>query len=325
MNTASPSVSFVVPLYFTGEGVVKLLDAFRNLPLGSDYELILVNDGSTDDTAARVRELAPTMPVPVTFVNLARNFGEHAAVLEGLRHARGRWVVNLDDDLQNPISEALKLLDHLRSTGADVVYSYYEEKKHHWFRNFGSWLTNAMATKLLDKPSDLYLSSFRAMTGDLVQRVIRYQGPYPYVDGLILGATNRIERLKVEHQERADGKSGYTLRKLVRLWMNMFFNFSVMPLRVASVLGVALCLLGMLLFIAVIVEYFLHGVQQIGWASVMVAISIFSGSQLLILGVLGEYVGRSYLTLSGKPQSLLRDIIKHDPGATLVAKKEMEP
>ena len=322
MSTAAPLVSFVIPLYVTGQGVVKLLDAFRSLPLGGDYELVLVNDGSTDETAALVRELAPGMPVPVTFVDMARNFGEHAAVLEGFRHARGQYVVNLDDDLQNPVSEALKLLEHLRTTGADVVYSYYEEKKHSVFRNFGSWLTNFMATKLLDKPRDLYLSSFRAMTGEMARRITKYQGPYPYVDGLILGATNRIERLKVEHAERADGKSGYTLRRLVRLWMNMFFNFSIMPLRVASVLGVGLCLLGMVMFIAVLVEYFMHGVRQMGWASVMTSICIFSGSQLLILGLLGEYVGRSYLTLSGKPQSLTREVTRHEPARVLVAGKE---
>lgn len=322
MSSAAPLVSFVIPLYFTGAGVVKLLDAFRNVPLEGDFELVLVNDGSTDDTAARVRELAPGMPVPVTFVDLARNFGEHAAVLEGFRHARGRFVVNLDDDLQNPVSEAIKLLDHLRRTGADVVYSYYEEKKHSWFRNFGSWLTNRMATTLLDKPKDLYLSSFRAMTGELITRIIRYQGPYPYVDGLILGATNRIERLKVEHVERADGQSGYTLRKLVRLWMNMFLNFSIMPLRMASLLGMTLCGIGLLLLVAVLVEHFVVGTRQVGWSSVMVALSIFSGSQLLILGVLGEYVGRSYLTLSGKPQSLVREVVSHAPHHPVLAEEQ---
>ncbi len=318
-KTSEPLISFVVPLYFTGEGIVKLLDAFRNLSPGGDYEIILVNDGSTDTTLPRAREIIPTMPVKTTLVDMARNFGEHAAVLEGFRHARGRYVVNLDDDLQNPISEALKLVEHLRQTDADVVYSYYEEKKHHWFRNLGSWLTNRMATFLLGKPEDLYLSSFRAMKRELVQRIIRYSGPYPYVDGLVLGASNRIERLQVIHEERADGQSGYTLRKLVRLWMNMLFNFSVMPLRAASVLGGILCGVGLLLLLVVLVEYFFKGVSQLGWGSLMATVSIFSGSQLLILGLLGEYVGRAYMTVSGKPQSVVRELVVHEPSRPLFA------
>lgn len=308
-----PLVSFVVPLHFTGAGIIKLLDAFRDLTPASDFELVLVNDGSTDDTMTLARELVPGMPLRVTLVDMARNYGEHAAVIEGFRHTRGRAVVNLDDDLQNPVGEAMKLVDHLRRTDADVVYSFYQSKKHHWFRNFGSWLTNRMATFLLGKPDDLYLSSFRAMKGELVERIIRYTGPYPYVDGLILGATNRIERLEVAHAGRADGRSGYSARKLVRLWLNMFFNFSIMPLRTASILGVVLCLVGLLMLTEVLVEYFILGVHQAGWSSLMAAVSLFSGSQLLILGVLGEYVGRAYMTVSGKPQSLVRDVTRHDP------------
>lgn len=320
-HPSEPLVSFVIPLFFTGDGIVTLLDGFRNLPAGGEYELVLVNDGSTDTTWQRAREVIPTMPVKVTLVDMVRNFGEHAAVLEGFRHARGRYVVNLDDDLQNPLTEALLLVEHLRKTDVDVVYSYYNEKKHHWFRNFGSWFTNRLATFLLAKPEDLYLSSFRAMKRELAQRIIRYTGPYPYVDGLILGATNRIGRLLVAHEARALGQSGYTPRKLVRLMMNMFFNFSIMPLRVASVLGVALCGLGLLLFVIVLVEHLIHGASQIGWGSLMATISMFSGSQLLILGVLGEYVGRAYMTLSGKPQSLVREVIAHEPANPVIAKE----
>lgn len=318
-SDSRPLVSFVVPLYFTGERVPRLLDAFRNLPLGGDYELVLVNDGSTDATMKNVREATPTMPVSVTVVDLARNFGEHAAVLEGFRHARGEWVINLDDDLQNPVSEALRLLDHAWSTDADVVYSYFDEKKHHWFRNLGSRMNSWAASFLLNKPKDLYLSSFRCHKRALVERITRYTGPYPYIDGLILGATNRIERLQVAHVERDDGESGYNMRRLVRLWMNMFFNFSVMPLRVASILGLVLCIVGVIILLVVLAEHFLLGVRQQGWASLMAVISIFSGSQLLILGLLGEYVGRAYLTLAGKPQSLVRSLDRHEPAKMLIA------
>lgn len=308
-----PLVSFVVPLYNTGASLERLLDAFRSLPIEGGWELVLVNDASPDGTGRRVSELLPTMPCPVTFVDMARNFGEHAAVLEGFRHSRGQFVINLDDDLQNPVSEALRLLDHIRTTGADVVYAYYDEKKHHWLRNAGSRLTDWVATLLLDKPRDLYLCSFRAHSRSLIDHIIRYTGPYPYIDGLILGSTNRIERLLVAHKSRSDGKSGYTLRKLVRLWMNMFFNFSIMPLRIASFIGMLLCGFGLIMMIEVLVEHVFVGVRASGWASLMGAISIFSGAQLLILGLIGEYVGRAYLTVSGKPQSLVRSVTIHQP------------
>lgn len=315
----APLVSFIIPLYNTGDAIVKLFDAFRLLPINEGYELVLVNDGSKDRTFERAAELAKTMPVPVTLVDFARNFGEHAAVMEGLRRSRGRFVVNLDDDLQNPVSEAIKLLNHIQNSGDDVLYSYYEEKKHHWFRNFGSWATGTIASFLLDKPRDLYLCSFRAMRRELVDRVTRYTGPYPYIDGLILGATNRIGRLQVLHENRADGQSGYTLRRLLRLWANMFFNFSIMPLRVASLLGVILCAFGVIILLSTLLEHYIYGIKQSGWTSLMSVISIFSGSQLLILGLLGEYVGRTYMTLAGKPQSLVRTVIAHEMRPPMIA------
>ncbi len=304
-------LTFVVPLHNTGAALSALLDAFRSLRISEAWELVLVDDGSTDGTAARARELTQDFPSQVTLVELARNFGEHAAVLEGYRHARGHFIVNLDDDLQNPVSEAVKLLAHLRETGADVVYSQYAEKKHSALRNAASWLANRCATLLLHKPHDLYLSSFRALRRDLALRIISYHGPYPYIDGLILGATNRITTLRVEHAIRVSGKSGYTFRKLVRLGMSLLFDFSVMPLRLASVLGLMLCALGAVILAEVVLETYWIGPQQRGWASIMGALSIFSGAQLLMLGIIGEYVGRAFLTVSGKPQSLVRQIHTH--------------
>lgn len=308
-----PEVSFVVPLYNTGAALERLVGAFRELDWEIPFELVLVNDGSRDGTGDRVPGLIEGLPFRVVFVDLARNFGEHAAVLEGFRHVSGDYVVNLDDDLQNPIKEAVKLVEYLRGSNADVVYARYEEKKHHWFRNLGSWMTNRVASWLLGKPRKLYLCSFRAMRRRLVDDITRYTGPYPYVDGLILGATQRIATLLVEHEERATGESGYTLRKLVRLWMNMFFNFSIMPLRLSSLLGGALCLSGLLALLAVLVELFVFGVRAPGWASLMAGTFVFSGTQLIMLGLIGEYVGRAFMTVSGKPQSLVRSCVVNEP------------
>lgn len=303
-----PEVSFIVPLYNTGEGLTRLLEAFRDLSVDGGYELVLVNDASPDGTGDRVDRLIDSLPYAVTFVDMARNFGEHAAVLEGYRHARGRFIVNLDDDLQNPVSEAVRLVDFLRTSDYDVVYTWFEEKKHHPIRNLGSQFANYVAFLLLDKPKDLYLSSFRGLRRELLDRIITYRGPYPYIDGLILSATNRIGRLQVQHEKRTDGHSGYTLRKLARLWMNMFFNFSIMPLRVAGLTGAVLCIVGVLMVCMVVLEKLLHAVPMLGWASLMAAISIFSGAQLLMLGIIGEYLGRTYLTLAGRPQSLVRAV-----------------
>lgn len=311
-----PAVSFVVPLHNTGEALPRLLEAFRQADIQDTWELVLVDDGSTDGTFTRAGELTREYPAPVTLVELARNFGEHAAVLEGYRRSRGQWVVNMDDDLQNPVSEALKLLRHLRETGAEVVYSRYADKKHSWRRNAASWLANASATFLLGKPRTLYLSSFRALRRELIARIETYRGPYPYIDGLILGATNRIETLTVEHVERTDGRSGYTPRKLVRLALSLLFDFSVMPLRLASVLGLVLCVLGALILAEVVIETIFVGQRQLGWGSLMGSLAVFSGAQLLMLGIIGEYVGRAFLTVSGKPQSLVRTVVQHEVKTT---------
>jgi hypothetical protein len=176
-----------------------------------------------------------------------------------------------------------------------------------------TWIEGDLATLAIGKPENLYLCSFRAHRRELIDRIIQYQGPYPYIDGLILGATNRIECLMVRHEPRAGGQSGYTLRKLVRLWLNMFFNFSIMPLRVASLMGALLCVIGIIMLTIAVVQALFFKVPQVGWSSLMAAVSLFSGSQLLILGVIGEYVGRSYMTVSGKPQSLIRGVTKHRP------------
>lgn len=313
MKSERPVVSFVVPLFNTGAALPSLLAAFRDLKLDESWEVVLVDDGSLDATAAAVVAQWHDLPARVTLVELARNYGEHAAVLEGFRHAEGDYIVNLDDDLQNPLAEAVRMFRHLRDTGAEVVYAKFHRKQHSWWRNLGSRAVNRLATLLLEKPRDLYLSSFRAMRRTLMERLVGYRGPYPYLDGLIMSATDRIASLEVEHAPRAVGQSNYTLRRLVRLAMNLCFDFSIMPLRIASVLGLVLCIVGALILGEALIETLAWGRQQAGWASLMGAVTVFSGAQLLMLGLIGEYVGRAFLTVSGKPQSLVRSVTIHQP------------
>src|SRR6202042_911533 len=222
----------------------RLVDALSELHPAGGLEIVLVNDGSPDNSGEVCQELLRNASVPLTYVEHARNFGEHNAVMTGLRHARGAYVITMDDDLQNPPEEVLRLFNHARDGGWDVVYTRYAVKQHAGWRNLGSRFTNWVADILLDKPRGLYLSSFRCMNAFLVEQVLKYDGPFAYIDGLILQVTQSIERIQVAHLPRAEGRSNYTLRRLVRLWLNMFLNFSVMPLRIATLAGVAFSALG---------------------------------------------------------------------------------
>jgi glycosyltransferase involved in cell wall biosynthesis len=226
-------------------------------------------------------------------------------VLAGLRASIGRYVVTMDDDLQNPPSEALKLLAVAESEQRDVVYAIYDRKEHSWWRNLGSRLTNHIADHVVEKPRKLYLSSFRCMTRLVADEVAKSRNPYPYIDGLIFQVTQNAGAVRVRHVEREQGQSGYTLRKLVRLWLSMLVNFSVLPLRLMTLAGIIASVLGFLAVIEVVLEHLLKK-NPTGWSSLMAAILLLSGTQLLLLGIMGEYVGRIYLGISEKPQSVVR-------------------
>ena len=302
------ALSIVIPVYRGEASIGELVDALAALRIEGGHEVILVNDGSPDGSAAVCRRLAARTDLPVTFIDLSRNFGEHNAVMAGLRHIRGRFVITMDDDLQNPPSEVLKLLEHARHGDWDVVYTYYAEKQHAAWRNLGSRFANRVADVLLDKPRGLYLSSFRCFSAFVARCITRYDGPFPYVDGLIMQVTQRIDRIPVLHVARARGSSNYTVRRLVRLWLNLFINFSAMPLRISVVAGILLGSLGIVGFVAVTLEAILRAPPP-GWASLMAATLLISGVQLVMLGLLGEYLGRLFMTANRKPQSLVREVV----------------
>ncbi|MEN0075591.1 MAG: glycosyltransferase [Paracraurococcus sp.] len=313
-DTHPVGLSIVVPVYRGATTVGRLVEALSALRPEGGLEIVLVNDGSPDNSGEVCRALQARATVPVTYLEHARNFGEHNAVMTGLRHARGAYVITMDDDLQNPPEEVLKLYDHARLGGWDVVYTRYAEKQHEGWRNLGSRFANRVADTLLDKPKGLYLSSFRCMSALVVREVAKYRGPYPYVDGLIMQVTQRISSIEVLHLARAEGRSNYTLKRLIRLWLNLATNFSVLPLRLAIFAGIAMGILGFLLALLVVAEAMMSGTPS-GWASSMTTMLLLAGVQFLILGVLGEYVGRAFLSANGKPQGVVREIIAPRPEA----------
>ncbi len=304
------ALSFVIPLYQSAETIVPLVREIEALRVVGGHEIVLVNDGSQDATSDVCRTLLLDAQVPITLVEHARNYGEHNAVLTGWRHARGAHIVNIDDDGQNPPGEAVRLWQRAKETGLDVIFGHYQEKQHSTFRNFGSWFTSRMTDWALDKPPGFYLSSFRCVTAFVAGQVTSYAGPYPYVDGLLLQVTQRIGSIEVRHEERKAGRSTYTLRRLVRLWLSAWVNFSVLPLRVATILGLAIAGAG-LVSLAIVAWLWLRDVgPSYGFGWLMAALLVFSGTQLVLLGLIGEYVGRMFLAINQRPQSVVRETLR---------------
>lgn len=309
MADSTPHLSIVVPLYNAAATLPALHQEISALQVEGGHELIIVNDGSRDETEAVARKLTQESQIPMKFLSLSRNFGEHNAVLAGLRAVSGRYAVTLDDDLQNPPSEALKLLSVAEAENRDVVFGIYDRKEHAWWRNAGSQLTNILAEFVVDKPKKLYLCSFRCLSRFVVDEISKSRTPYPYIDGLIFQVTQNVGTARVRHVERTQGSSGYNFRKLMRLWISMLVNVSILPLRLMTLAGMITSALGFLAVIEVVLEHMLHKTPT-GWSSLMAAMLLLSGTQLLLLGILGEYVGRIYLGISEKPQSVVREQVR---------------
>ena len=304
-------LSIVIPVFRGAKTIGPLVRALADC-LGHLFqlEIVLVNDGSPDNSAEVCRSLARKYSF-VKFLNLSRNFSEHNAVMAGLNYCQGDYVVIMDDDFQNPPAEVAKLVDEIQK-GYDVVFTYYAAKKHHVLRNLGSRINDWCAVLLLDKPPDLYLSSFKIISRFVVNELIKYDGPYPYIDGLVLRFTRNYSRVLVAHDPRREGRSGYTLRKLISLYLNMFTNFSILPLRLASCAGLASSVLGLILACYFVIERLYDPSIPAGWASMIVSLFIIGGIQLFSLGMIGEYLGRLFLKDNGRPQYVIREKVNCD-------------
>ena len=305
-------ISIVIPVYQGGKTITRLTDELVSNLRSYELEIILINDGSTDNSHELCLALFKKYETIVKYLWLSRNFGEHNAVLAGLSHITGDYAVIIDDDFQNPPEEIQKLVEKAVRDRLDAVYSYYSKKHHSLLRNLGSYFNNLMASYLLDKPKNLYLSSFKCMTSFTVKEVIKYKGPFPYIDGLIWRSTKNIGRILVKHEKRKEGKSGYTFKKLIKVWLNMLVNFSVLPLRISTILGVSFSMVGVVSSIILIIDKLIHPDIPFGVTSILVAILIFSGVQLLMLGLIGEYLGKLFLTNNLTPPYIIRHIFSHN-------------
>ena len=302
-------ISFVIPCYgseMTIERVVfEILEVLKRREI-MDYEIILVNDCSPDGVWEVIQKLTKQNQ-KIKGICLAKNFGQHAALLAGYHYCTGDRIVSLDDDGQTPMDEFYQLLDKLEE-GYDAVYAYYYEIKQTAFRRFGTWMAKKMGEVMLHQPKDFYASSFYIARNFVIKEMIKYENSYPYLFGLLLRTTNKIACVPTHHRERVHGKSGYSFKKLFLLWVNGFTAFSVKPLEIGIYMGVVLALMGFLYAIITIIRKFLYVDIVVGWSSIISILLILGGMILIMLGLIGEYVGRIYISINNAPQYVIREV-----------------
>lgn len=302
-------ISFVIPCYHSAQTVGNVVrDIVDTVLVRSEfqYEIILVNDNPPDDTWRVICEMCRNNP-NIHGICFTKNFGQHAALMAGYRKVTGDIVVSLDDDGQNPPQEMFKLIDALNEK-TDLVYAKYIQKKRSLFRNFGSKVNDWMVQWLLNKPKELYLASYYAAKRFIIDEMVKCENPFPYIDGLALRSTSEYINVDIVHKERAAGNSGYSIAKLVGLWMNGLTSFSVKPLRIATFSGFCISLFGLVLAIIIIIQkLILKDAVSAGWPSIMTVVLILDGAIMIMLGLVGEYVGRIYITMNKSPQYVIKD------------------
>lgn len=301
-------ISFVIPCYKSALTLPSVIDEIKSA-MGKlseyTYEVILVNDASPDNTYEVIEKLAEENENVHGF-ELAKNFGQHGALMAGFHQVTGDIIICLDDDGQTDPGEAHKLLETMKSGDFDVVYARYGKKKHSAFRNFGSRVNDLMTRVMLGKPKDLYISSYFAAKRYVIEDMKKYENCYPYVIGLVLRCTKHITNVDINHREREIGSSGYTLWKLLGLWFNGFTAFSIKPLRIATFIGSLTAILGFAYGIYTVIKKFVVPDVPLGYSALMSAVVFIGGMIMLMLGLIGEYVGRSYISANNAPQFVIR-------------------
>ena len=300
-------LSIVIPVYNAEKTIESLCYTLIDL-YGKSHalEIVLVNDCSSDSTDLICQRLHQYHQETITYLRLARNFGEHNAVMAGLGQVTGELCVIMDDDFQNPPDQVRHLI-HAMENGYDVVYTRYPVKEDHLMRNLGSQFNDKMANLILKKPADLYLSSFKIMNRFLVDEIVKYTGPDPYIDAIILRTTNNIGSTEVRHDKRRHGRSGYTMRKLISLWGNMVISYSLIPLRLLGIIGLCMAIYGLFRAGDVFFTIMMAAEDPTEIETLTALTAFFRGFQMLAISVVGEYVGRIYLSLNSDPQYVIRE------------------
>lgn len=301
----SEKISVIIPCYRSEHMivsvVVELIGVLKDMP----YEIILVCDCSPDNVWGEIKKLQ-SRNQEVHGILFSKNFGQHSATLAGYRHATGDIIVTMDDDGQSDPAAIPRMIDKIHE-GYDVVYARYPSSKKSLFRRFGSWLNRKMSEMLAGKPANIQANSFFTMQRFVMDEMVRYTNSFPYIGGLVFRTTSNIAEVNVEHRSRKEGKSSYSVKKLFMLWINGFTAFSVVPLRMASILGFLFSGLGFILGVILIVRKILNPAIILGYTSMMVAIFFLGGIILLALGLIGEYVGRLYIGQNQAPQYVIKE------------------
>ncbi len=302
-------MSIVIPCYYSEKTIAKVVElTVAEFDKRSEYtcEFVLVNDGSTDGTYQEICRLAAKYPF-VKGVNLLRNFGQHNALMAALHYTKGAYVLGMDDDMQTHPSQIFRLVDKIRE-GYDLVYGHYGKRKNSAAKNLSSKLNEVSSRILLGRPKEITSSNFWIITEQIAREVERYDSYNPYIDGIFYRTTHNIGNVEVVHYKREVGSSGYTFKKLLRLWL-AYWNYSIIPLRISAVFGGIVAMLGFIAMIVVIVWKILDPSMVMGWASTICVLTFFFGTILLSLGIMGEYLGKILLTMNHTPQYIVREVV----------------
>lgn len=313
-----PLLSFVVPCYRSAETIGTVVQEIEDTVAARadefDHEIVLVNDGSPDNVAEVIAGLCKTYP-QIVFVNLSRNFGQHSAIMAGFARARGEIIICLDDDGQTPANECFKLIDKVRE-GYDIVYAEYPKRRQNFFRNVGSRFNAACNHYFYGQPRSLNVNSYFACQRFVVDTALQYPNPFPFVTGLLFQSVSRYCNVPVTHRQRMRGHSGYSLKKLVSLWMNGVTAFSIKPLRFANYLGWVTAIVGFIFAIATVVRKIVTPDIEAGWSSTIAVMLVLGGIIIALIGIVGEYIGRIYLSINRCPQYVVRNVIDNrEPGS----------
>lgn len=314
-------ISFVIPCYNSEKNIGSVLNEIKHAMSARreiDYEVIMVNDCSGDNTARVIKSLAEEDPHLIA-VDLAKNVGQPGALLAGLHYVSGDYIMTSDDDGQTPVGRVFDFLAEIEK-GYDVVCARYTERDQpSLFRRMGSALNRGMSDWLIEKPKGTYMAAFFMARRYIAEEMIKYRQPYPYISGIILRITQNVGNLDVEQRRRESGSSGYTLKKLLNLWLNGFTAFSIKPLRIATGTGMILALLGFLTAVITLIRKIAVPGILAGWSSTLAAILLVGGLNLIFMGLIGEYIGRIYMCINETPQYVVKEITGYE------GKKESGP